>query len=174
MTRALNLVLLGLLGGCALVHHGDGHRVPRVAHWHTHSGSWRLEVSHETFRDSTTCRLANHRHGLALVQGALSVATHDANVMARAAWRLDQGALHYARDDLPALLAAHVPIDRGGMDDATDHRLWIPADHLAGARTLVVQDYAGDRTRRYDLAALDSLRQAAAAHGCTDPRQFIE
>lgn len=171
--RALLPILLCCLGGCALVQHGAA-STPRVTHWHARAGGWRLDVDHETFRDATACRLGNRRHGLGVVHGALAIATHDANVMARAAWRVDDGALHHTRDDLPALIAAHVPIDRGGMDDPTDRRLWIPLERLDGAHRLVVQDYAGGRVRSYDLGALATLRQTAAAHGCADAGRFIE
>lgn len=128
----------------------------RVDHHVYGVGRWRLEVTHDGFAASTTCRLAQ---GRAVVHDGRLVWSLGPKVdTLHAVVRIDGGAPHVQSErDLPA---------SANTGNPSDGRVVIPLPALVGARRVQVRVDPRHLVHGLTVARLDEAAAAAERLGC--------
>ena len=136
-------------------------------------GSWRLRIERGSFTREVRCYLADPKHHIAYVRGALGFRFgHHLNTLG--AWtRIDDAAATRWQDELPELTRLGVPIDGPGLDDPTDSTVWIPARRLADANRVTIQPDERTNPRNFHLAGFEGLREIGRSMGCVPEGRFL-
>lgn len=128
----------------------------RVDHHLYGVGRWRLEVTHDAFAASTTCRV--FQGSAAVDDGRLVWSLGPKVDTLNAVVRIDGGAPHVQSErDLPA---------SANTGNPSDGRIVVPLPALSGARRLQVRAGPQNRVHGLVVARLDEAVAAAGRLGC--------
>jgi len=141
-----------------------------------HLAGWDMRIERDGFTNQVRCRLFSPgglRQGrISYASGVLGFHLGADRDVAQAWYSIDDAAPRPWRDDYPVLVARRVSLEGGGLANPTGGVVLIPAESLAGARTVTIRADRDLAPKRFGLKGFEQALAAARANGCADAAAF--
>lgn len=137
---------------------------------------WDMRIARDGFTGQVRCRLVSPgglRQGrISYADGVLGFHLDPDRDVAQAWYSIDDAPPRPWRDDYPALVARRVSLEGGSLANPTGGVVLIPAEILAGAKTVTIRADRHVTPKRFGLKGFEQALAAARANGCADPAAF--